>query len=137
MSKSQPPRLRQSTITDADDGDPEHTRASTAAFKEHLDNYANASINYARGLADDPDLDEVDSFTVRRQLGNGSRINLVECPVCYTPLRPSSNVGDHIATHRPEEFGLSPLDEAEQSTTPDESEERAKTPDSQSSFRDW
>lgn len=141
MSKSPQPRLRQASLIpgdteDADGGDMHRTRASTPAFREHLDKYKNAEIRDARQVADDPDRSVVDSFTVVRHLGNGSRVNLVECPACYAPLRPSTDVGDHIADHSPEDFGLAPLaedDSGRSKTAPD----RREPADGQSSFRDW
>lgn len=46
-----------------------------------------------------------------RQAGKGTEFKpvLVRCPVCEQPFKKGMHRSSHIATHQPEEFGLTPM----------------------------
>lgn len=97
----------QSAITDEDEA-PERVRARDRCFESFLGYYDDASINtYPHA-----DGDEEASFTIIRNLGNSTRVCLVECPVkgCHAPLDPKQSAATHfLHEHEPDDLGLSPI----------------------------
>lgn len=106
---------------DPSEPDTTRSRARKHCFQNFLDYYDNASIRVHGTLAEQPDPWTVDSFTIIRELGNGTRLNLVECPIdgCHAPFAPGDSPSEHfLAEHNPEDVGLTPIQTpAEERTT--------------------
>lgn len=105
-------RSHQIALNDDPEGDSTRSRARKHCFKTFLDYYDNASIRVHGTLAKQPDPWTVDSFSIIRQLGNGTRLNLVECPIdgCHAPFAPGDSPSEHfLAEHSPEDVGLTPI----------------------------
>lgn len=134
-------QTRQTALDDDYDRDDcERTRAREHCFREFLDYYESASIRPGPTLAEQPDAWTVDSFSITRELGNGTRMNLVECPIdgCHAPFSPGDSPSEHIlAEHGPEDVGLSPIQNAVEERTVCQRTESAPTDEDQATLSDW